>query len=78
MYIHRPFLSLMTVMMPLLGIYLLLCNPKKQPTRKPRALRNRQRRREPDRAQVETIAASENEARRRNVNRTSDDNGNVE
>jgi len=69
-------------MMPLLGIYLLLCGPKKQPAKISRALRNRQRqqRQETDRAQVETIAAetSENGARRRNVNRTSDDNDNVE
>lgn len=77
MYVHRPFLSLFAVMMPLLGVYLLLCGPKKRPAKKRRALRNRQHRQqqESDRAQMETIAAGapENETRRRNVNRTSDD-----
>lgn len=83
MYIHRPFLSLITVVMPLFGIYLLFCGPKKKPAKKTRVLRNRQhqRRQETDRAEVETVSAGtpENEARRRNVNRTSnDDNDNIE
>ena len=84
MYIHRPFLSLVTVIMPLLGIYLFLCGPKKKPAKKSRALRNNrqhQRRQEPDRAEVETMSAGtpENEARRRNVNRTrNDENDNIE
>ena len=84
MYTHRPFLSLVTVMMPLLGIYLLLCGPKKKLEKKSRGLRSRQRRQrqeELDRGQVENIPAAntpENEARRRNVNRTSEDNDNIE
>ena len=64
-------------MMPLLGIYLLLCGPKKKPAKIPRTMRNRQRQRRPElnRAEVETVSAGtpENEARRRNVNRTTDD-----
>lgn len=79
MYIHRPFLSLMAVVMPLLGFYLFLCGPKKQPARKPRNRRHQQRQ-ESDRAQVETISAGtpENKARRRDVNRINDDNDNIE
>ena len=83
MYIHRPFLSLVTLMMPLLGIFLLFCGPKKKPARKSRTLHNRQRQRrqESDGAEVETVSAGtpENQPRRRNVNRTSnDDNDDIE
>lgn len=83
MYVHRPFLSLAAVIMPSLGVYLLLCGPKKRPTRKPRALRGsrqRQRRQESDRTQVDTVSAdmSESRARKRNVNISSDDNDNIE
>ena len=82
MYIHRPFLSLVTVIMPLLAIYLLFCGPKKRPAKKSRPLRNRPQhpRQESNRAEVdpETVSAtaSDSGARRRNINRTSDDDNN--
>ena len=82
MYIHRPFLSFVTVVMPLLGIYLLFCGPKKRPAKKSRLLHNRPRhfRQESRSAEVdpETLSAtaSESGARRRNMNRTTDDDNN--
>ncbi|XP_065913582.1 protein disulfide-isomerase TMX3-like isoform X2 [Dysidea avara] len=79
MYTHRPILSIMAVIMPLVGIYLFFCGPKKRdPIKRHRPLRNqRQRQRqETDKPSTETIPAStsESQARRRTVDRTSDSN----
>ena len=75
MYVHRPLLSLVTVIMLLLGIYLFFFGPKKQEGKR-RRQRPRQRKEYTRETKVENVPAgtAENEPRRRNVNRTNIDN----
>ena len=75
MYVHRPLLSLVTVIMLLLGTYLFFCGPKKQEGKR-RRQRPRRRKEYTRETEVENVPAgtAENEPRRRNVNRTNIDN----
>ena len=81
MYVQKPLLSLVTVIMLMLGTYLFFCGPKKKEEKRSRELRKpRRRRQHVNEAEVETVPAgtAENEPRRRNVNRTSDDSDTAE
>jgi len=77
MYTHKPILSVMTVIMPLVGIYLFFCGPKKRDTvKRRRPLRSYQRHRQRQEKNEETIpvTTSESQVRRRTKDRTSDSN----
>ena len=75
MYVQRPLLSLVTVIMLLLGIYLFFFGPKKQEGKR-RRQRPRRRKEYTRETEVENVPAgtAENKPRRRNVNRTNIDN----
>ena len=77
MYVHRPLMTLGTVIMLLLGLYLFLCVPKK-PNKKPRPRRNKRSGRERNTAETISPDTTDDEPRRRNVNRTSDNNDPIE
>ena len=79
---QKPLLSLVTVIMLMLGTYLFFCGPKKKEEKRSRELRKpRRRRQHVNEAEVETVpagTAENDEPRRRNVNRTSDDSDTAE
>ena len=77
MYVHRPLMTLGTVIMLLLGVYLFLCVPKK-PDKKPRPRRNKRSGREKNATETISPDTTDDEPRRRNVNRTSDNNDPIE
>lgn len=77
MYVHRPLMTLGTVIMLLLGLYLFLCVPKK-PDKKPRPRRNKRSGREKNATETISPDTTDDEPRRRNVNRTSDNNDPIE
>ena len=70
-------MSVATVIMLLLGVYLFLCFPKK-PNKKPQPCRNKRSGREKNTVEIVSPDTADDEPRRQNVNRTSDNNDPIE